>query len=150
MNAIILRFIDVKTIEKYSLMILNNKKVIKNNTFYKEVIRFGIVGTISTGITYGVYYLLLRWINPSIAFTIAYLLAFIVNFILTTSFTFSVSITTKRGVSFAISNVINYSLSVGLLNFFIWIGLPESIAPIPMFAVTIPLNFVIVRFLIKK
>lgn len=126
------------------------KEITKDSSLLKEAFRFGIVGTISTGITYGVYYLLLRWINPSIAFTIAYLLAFVVNFILTTAFTFGVKVTTKRGIGFTISNIINYSLSVGLLNLFIWLGLPKSIAPFPMFAITIPLNFIIVRWLIKK
>lgn len=131
-------------------MILNNRNSIQNKTLYKEAIRFGIVGTISTSITYGVYYLLLHYINPSIAFTIGYLIAFVVNFILTTTFTFGVKATTKRGIGFTLSNIVNYSLSVGLLNMFIWMGLSESIAPIPMFAITIPLNFIIVRRLIKK
>jgi len=115
-----------------------------------ELIRFGIVGTVSTVITYGVYYLLMQFINASFAFTIAYIIAFIFNFILTTSFTFAVKATTKRGIGFIISNVINYMLSVGLLNLFLWFGLSKSIAPIPMFAITIITNFFIVRWVMKS
>jgi putative flippase GtrA len=130
-------------------MIEKIKELISKESRFMEVVRFGIVGTISTGITYGVYYLLMQWINASIAFTIAYILAFIINFILTTSFTFGVKATTKRGVGFIISNIINYLLSVGLLNFFIWLGLSKSIAPIPMFAITIITNYVVVRWVMK-
>jgi putative flippase GtrA len=124
-------------------------EIVSKNTFAKEAFRFSIVGLISTSITYGVYYLLSTWINATIAFTVAYILAFIVNFILTTKFTFAVEATAKRGIGFIISNIINYSLSVSLLNLFIWFGLSKSIAPLPMFAITIPLNFIIVRWLVK-
>jgi putative flippase GtrA len=115
-----------------------------------ELVRFGLVGILSTAITYGVYYLLMHYINASIAYTVAYLIAFFVNFILTTYFTFCVKPTVIRGLSFVISNVINYLVSVGLLNLFIWLGLSKSLAPIPMFAITILTNFVMVRWLLKK
>lgn len=131
-------------------MISKMKVIVSNKTFLSEVLRFGIVGFLSTVITYSVYYLLSKWINASIAFTIAYIIAFVVNFILTTKFTFAVKATAKRGVGFIISNIINYSLSVGLLNLFIRLGLSKSIAPLPMFAITIPLNFILVRWFVKK
>lgn len=131
-------------------MIEKLKTSVLNKSGLMEVVRFGIVGTISTGITYGVYYLLLGWINTSVAFTTAYILAFIINFALTTTFTFGVSATKKRGIGFIISNVINYLLSVSLLNVFIWFGLSKSIAPIPMFAITIITNFFIVRWIMKR
>lgn len=119
---------------------------LKNKLIIQEALRFGIVGIISTGITYGVYYLLLTHINASVAFSVAYFIAFCVNFILTTKFTFGVKVTTRRGVGFIVTNIINYVFSVGLLNFFIWIGMSNSLAPIPMFAITLLTNFFIVRW----
>lgn len=131
-------------------MMTKLKVLMSNNSKFMELIRFAIVGTISTAITYGVYYLLMQLINASIAFTVAYILAFVFNLILTTAFTFGVKATTKRGVGFVISNVINYLLSVGLLNLFLWFGLSKSLAPIPMFAITITTNFFIVRWVMKE
>ena len=126
-------------------------ETINNKVLLKEIFRFVLVGSLSTAITYGFYYLFIKWINPTVAFSIAYIIAFVVNFILTTKFTFAVKATTKRGIGFVISNIINYLLSVSLLNLFIFLGLSESVAPIPMFAITIVSNFVIVRnVMIKK
>ena len=52
-----------------------------------EIIRFGIVGVIATGIQYGIYYLLLGHLNETAANTVGYLVSFVCNFIMTTYFT---------------------------------------------------------------
>jgi len=126
-----------------------------------EIVRFGIVGTIATLIQYGIYWLLLlfgenvdfnamshTW--PTVSMTIAYIVSFIFNFIASTYFTFKVKANVKRGAGFAFSHVINYLLQMLTLNFFLWIGLSKQIAPIPMFCVCVPVNFVLVRFFLKR
>jgi putative flippase GtrA len=130
-------------------MMSKMKRGVCQNSKLMEILRFVIVGVISTGVTYGAYYFLMDFTNSSIAFTIAYLIAFVVNFILTTTFTFAVKATAKRGIGFVISNAVNYLLSIGLLNLFIYLGVSITIAPIPMFAITIPTNFFIVRWVMK-
>lgn len=116
----------------------------------KEIIRFCIVGGISTVTLYFVYWISLHWINPTISYTIGYVVAIVVNYLLTTSFTFKVKKSVKNGVGFIISNVINYFVSIGLLNLFLYMGLNEKIAPIPtLFLATIS-NYFIVRFVMKK
>jgi len=129
-------------------MILDSKS--NRNKKIKEIIRFGVTGFVSTIITYGVYYLLLFFLNASISFTVGYIVAFIVNYIMTVSFTFRVKASTKNGLGFVVSNIINYGFCVFFLNFFIWCGLSKTIAPIPMYAICIPINFLIVRFVMKK
>lgn len=116
----------------------------------REVVRFGITGVVSTLVTYGLYYILLTWLNPTISFTIAYIVAMIVNYLLTTLFTFKVNANTKNALGFIVSNGINYGLCTLLLNFFIWLGVSKHLAPIPMYAISIPVNFLIVRFVMKK
>lgn len=116
----------------------------------REVVRFGITGVVSTLVTYGVYYILLKWLNPTISFTIAYLVAMVVNYLLTTLFTFKVNANTKNALGFIVSNGINYGLCTLLLNAFIWLGVSKQLAPIPMYAISIPVNFLIVRFVMKK
>lgn len=114
-----------------------------------EIVRFGITGIVSTLVTYAVYYVCLLWLNPTLSFSIGYIVAMIVNYILTTSFTFKVKANKKNAAGFVISNVINYGLCTLFLNFFIWIGVSKKLAPIPMYAICIPLNFLIVRFVMK-
>jgi len=115
-----------------------------------ELIRFCVVGGISVCVLYVVYYLFISILNHSIAYSIAYILSFVVNYILTTSFTFKTKKTKKNGLGFALSHIVNYCMQVGLLNLFIFLGCSKQIAPIPVFAICVPTNFVMVRFFMKR
>ena len=114
-----------------------------------EIVRFGITGVVSTLATYLFYYIFLLWLNPTISFTIAYLIAMVCNYLMTTSFTFKVKPNKKNAIGFIVSNAINYILCALFLNLFIWMGVSEELAPIPMYMICIPTNFLIVRFVMK-
>lgn len=111
----------------------------------REFIRFGIVGVIATGIHYGLYYVLNLIMNVNVAYTIGYVVAWFSNFYLSAHFTFKTQASLKRGVGFALSHGINYVLHMVLLNFFLWLGLSETWAPVPVFCIAIPVNFILVR-----
>ncbi len=111
----------------------------------KEVVRFGVVGVVATGIHYGVYLLLNLWLWTWLAYTIGYALSFVVNYLLTNYFTFRTRPTWRNGAGFALSHLINYTLHILLLEFFLWVGVPEVWAPLPVYAVVIPVNFLILR-----
>jgi putative flippase GtrA len=36
-----------------------------------------------------------------------------------------------------------------LLNLFLWLGMSNELAPLPVFAIAIPVNFLLVRFVFK-
>lgn len=122
----------------------------RDNNALREFVRFGITGGVSTLVTYGVYYVILKWLNPTFSFTCGYIVAMVINYILTVVFTFKVKATARNAVGFIISNGINYLLCTLFLNVFIWLGVAAKIAPIPMYCICIPLNFLIVRFVMKK
>lgn len=126
-----------------------------------EVVRFGIVGVTATLLQYGIYYGLIQFIGDdmpvarqhfwtSAAMTIGYILSFIFNFFASTRFTFKVKANAKRGAGFVFSHCVNYCLQMLTLNFFIWVGIPKSLAPIPMFCICVPVNFLLVRFFLKR
>lgn len=115
-----------------------------------EIVRFGIVGATATVIQYGVYLLLLRWLAPGVANTIGYALSFAFNFVASTRYTFRVEASAKHGAGFALSHAVNYVLQMVMLNLAIWIGVPDKWAPVPMFCVCVPVNFVLVRFFLKR
>ena len=115
-----------------------------------EIIRFGIVGTISTLTLYGIYWLCLFLCSPSIAYTIAYVCAFVINYLLTTSFTFKVKKSFKNGLGFIGSNVINYFVSIMLLNVFLLLGVNDKFAPIPTLIFATISNYFIVKFVMKQ
>ncbi len=128
-----------------------------------EVIRFGIVGGIATVLQYAIYLAtmpILANVLPSlgdsdhtlatIANTFAYLISFIFNFIASTRYTFKVKANAKRGAGFTLSHIVNYSMQTLFLNLFVGLGLTKQIAMIPTLCICIPVNFLLVRFFLKK
>ena len=123
-------------------------------TKIQQFIRFAIVGALATAIHYGLY-LLIVWASDigedetlytNIAYSIGYLVAWCVNFYLSAHFTFQSNTSLKRGIGFALSHGVNYVLHIIFLNLFLWLGLSETIAPIPVFCIVIPINFILVRY----
>lgn len=126
-----------------------------------ELVRFGVVGVIAVAIQYFIYLLLINVMEQvmlnmgdnvvaTIANTIAYFISFVFNFIASTHYTFKVKASAKRGAGFAFSHVVNYALQTLILNLFVGIGVTKQVAMIPMFCITVPTNFILVRFFLKK
>ena len=117
---------------------------------FPEFIRFVMVGILATALHYGIYFLLQRFINVNIAYTLGYALSFIANFYLTAYFTFGKKPSWSKAFGFGGAHLFNYLLHIGLLNTFLWLGLSKTLAPIPVFAIAIPVNFLLVRFVFKR
>ena len=117
---------------------------------FPEFIRFVMVGVLATALHYGIYFLLQRFINVNIAYTLGYALSFIANFYLTAYFTFGKKPSWSKAFGFGGAHLFNYLLHIGLLNTLLWLGLSKTLAPIPVFAIAIPVNFLLVRFVFKR
>lgn len=114
-----------------------------------EFIRFALVGILATALHYGLYYLLQTLINVNIAYATGYLLSFIVNFYLTAYFTFGTRPSWKKAVGFSGAHLVNFLIHMLLLNLFLWAGIAQTWAPLPVFAIAIPVNFILIRFVFK-
>lgn len=117
---------------------------------YQEIIRFCIVGILATGIHYGIYLLLNQFVLVWLAYSIGYAISFVFNFYMTSVFTFKEKATVRKGIGFVFSHIINYLLHILFLSLFIWIGVGESYAPILVYLIVIPINFLLVRFVFKS
>lgn len=115
-----------------------------------EALRFILVGTLATALHYGIYYALLSVINENIAYTIGYVLSFLLNFYLTARFTFRTAPSWRGLVGMSGAHGVNYLLHMALLNLFLWLGVREELAPLPVFAIAVPVNFFLVRFVFKN
>ena len=123
-----------------------------------EFIRFALVGVVATAIHYGIYLLLLwlfdireeKQLYTNIVYSIGYVISWFCNFYLSAHFTFKEKTSVKRGIGFALSHGVNYLLHLIFLNFFLWLGVSEGLAPIPVFCIVIPINFLLVRFVFKS
>ena len=126
-----------------------------------EVVRFGIVGGLATVLQYVIYlammpvlaHFILKMGDHTLATTsntIAYVVSFIFNFIASTRYTFKVKANAKRGAGFTLSHVVNYSMQTLCLNLFVGLGMLKQWAMIPTLCICIPINFLLVRFFLKK
>lgn len=121
----------------------------KTKPLIKEFVRFGLVGVTVTALHYGIYYLLQSFINVNIAYTIGYIISFAVNFYLTSYFTFGTVPSWKKLAGMGGAHLVNYLLHIILLNVFLYLGISKTWAPVPVFAIAIPVNFLLVRFVFK-
>jgi len=113
------------------------------------MVRFSVVGVLVTAIHYGVYWALLLLVNANIAWTAGYVVGFVVNYYLSAHYIFREKTTAQNGAGFGGAHVVNYFLQMGLLNFFLWAGWSAELAPVGVYAVSIPVNFLLVRFVFK-
>lgn len=115
-----------------------------------ELIRFGIVGSLSTILHYGTYLFLNPVLSPNSAYTTGYIISLIINFFLSNYFTFRTRPNLKKGIGFGLSHFINYTLQLLFFNLFLWAGFPETYAPLPVFIIVVPINFLLVRTVLKS
>ena len=106
-----------------------------------EAARFVVVGGIATAVHYGIYYLLLSYIVANVAYATGYVLSFIANFVLTSYFTFGTAPSVRKLAGFSGAHVVNFVLHM--------VGVPKALAPLPVFAIAIPVNFMLVRLAFK-
>lgn len=115
-----------------------------------EAVRFAMVGVVATAMHYAIYYALLPVLDENIAYTIGYVLSFLLNFQLTASFTFHSAPSWGKLFGMGGAHLVNYLLHIALLNLFLWLGMRGVLAPLPVFAIAIPINFVLVRFVFNR
>ena len=114
-----------------------------------EMVRFAVVGTLVTVIHYVVYWALQLVINVNIAWTAGYIAGFVFNYYMSAKYIFREKASVENGAGFGGAHVVNYFLQMGLLNLFLWWGWSQEMAPVGVYAVSIPVNFLLVRFVFK-
>lgn len=115
-----------------------------------QVVRFGIVGVAATAIQAVLYQVLVGWLRAELANAIAYVVSFIFNYVASTRFTFRVKSSARKGAGFLLSHLINFTLQTLILHLSIFLGLTERWAMVPMFVITVPVNFLLVRFFLTR
>ena len=125
-------------------------KLMKQRTLNKDkvwqFIRFCIVGVIAAGIHYGVYYLLMSFINVNISYTLGYVVSLFCNFFLTSYLTFRSVPSIKKALGFGGSHLLNYLLHIALFNLLLYLDISPRIAPVLVMAIVVPINFLLLRW----
>ncbi|CAI3040271.1 flippase GtxA [Staphylococcus aureus] len=119
---------------------------------HAEILNFIIVGGINTLNYYVVYLLLLKLLHIEymISHITGFLVAFVISYYLNCYFVYRVKPTWRKFISFPITQIVNVSLQTVLLYVFVsWLNLPAEIAPFAGLVITIPITFVLSKWILK-
>ena len=123
---------------------------LKSDSKYGQFLRFCINGVLAVAIQYAVYWVLIKWINVNIAYTLSYLVSFCCNFVITSYWTFHSSPSWKRLIGFGSSHIVNFFVQLGFLNLYLWLGIPKEWAALLAMGSAVPVNFAMLHFVYKK
>ncbi|HDZ5942980.1 TPA: flippase GtxA [Staphylococcus aureus] len=119
---------------------------------HAEILKFIIVGGINTLNYYVVYLLLLKLLHIEymISHITGFLVAFVISYYLNCYFVYRVKPAWRKFISFPITQIVNVSLQTVLLYVFVsWLNLPAEIAPFAGLVITIPITFVLSKWILK-
>ncbi len=119
---------------------------------HAEILKFIIVGGINTLNYYVVYLLLLKLLHIEymISHITGFLVAFVISYYLNCYSVYRVKPTWRKFISFPITQIVNVSLQTVLLYVFVsWLNLPAEIAPFAGLIITIPITFILSKWILK-
>ena len=117
-----------------------------------EIIKFVIVGGINTLDYYLVYLILLKLlhIHYMVSHIIGFIVSFIIYYYLNCYFVYRVKPTLKKFLSFPLTQVVNMGMQSLFLYIFVrWFNFPSEIAPFVGLIVTIPITFILSKWILK-
>ncbi len=117
-----------------------------------EIIKFGIVGGICTGIDAVIFYCFHNPLGYNIAIILGFLISIGVNYLLNIYWSFSTRPSIKNAVGVLGAHTFNiFIVRLGLMWLFVEIiDLQVRLAYIPMLTISIITNFLIIRFIVKR
>lgn len=116
-----------------------------------EFAKFVVVGGVSFLLHNALYLLLLRLsVDATVAYSMGYAAWMVSNFLLSNYITFHTRPTWRRAFGFMLSSAAYYLIQ--LLGFALcrWLEVPDTILTPLVYTVAFPLNFLMVRYVLKR
>lgn len=115
-----------------------------------EFARFLVMGGANTLVAYAVYLVLLNWMRYEIAYTIGYAVGIGMAYLLSAGFVFRQPLRKRSALRFPLVYVAQFLVSLAMLRLGVEvIGLPQWLALGFAVIATIPVTFVLSRWIIK-
>lgn len=113
--------------------------------------RFLVVGVINTVFAYSLYFLLNIWLHYQLAYALAYAIGIVFSYWLNTRWVFRQPMSWRTFFAFPLVYVFQYSMNAFMLHVFVeWFVLSEWLSPFLVIAISIPVTFVLSRFILKR
>jgi putative flippase GtrA len=115
-----------------------------------QFVRFIVAGAINSGLTYILYLFLLRVLPYPAAYTLSFAAGIALSLVLQGTWVFRSRITVRKAIQFPLVYVVQYLSGLALLALFVEkLRLPREFAPLLVVACTIPLTFVLTRYVFR-
>ena len=118
---------------------------------HKELMRFLVTGSTNTAVCWLVYMGLKVFMPYTWAYTGAYVFGTAFTYYLNTRWVFRVPMSWRTFMQFPIVYILQYGLGVSLMVLLVnyW-RCPEPLAPLVVVAMTVPVTFLLSRFILKR
>ncbi|MCU1741791.1 MULTISPECIES: GtrA family protein [Pseudomonas] len=115
------------------------------------MIKFIIGGSINTAFTYGLYFGLQFAIPYQVAYALAFSIGILFSYWFNATIVFKTPVSWKGFFAFPLVYLVQYLISAVLLSLFIErFDIPQSVAPLVVIIATIPITFVLTRWLLRQ
>ena len=116
-----------------------------------EFARFLLAGALNTLLSYLLYLFLLQFLDYLLAYSVVYSLGILFSYFLNVNFVFKKRASFVSFIKFPVVYLIQYCLGVGVLWLFVdRVGTAPAVAMIGVVVVTIPVTFLVSRFILTK
>lgn len=118
--------------------------------FSRQFVRFLLVGGANTVIGYGLYLLANHWLDYRWAYSLSYAAGIGISYLLNSWFVFREPLSLRKFIRFPLVYAVQYLAGLAI----IWclvsrLHLPESIAPLAVTALTVPLTYATSRLILQ-
>ncbi|WP_420916814.1 GtrA family protein [Paenibacillus thiaminolyticus] len=118
---------------------------------YRELLGFVVVGLLNTTLTYLMYLFFLNYTQYSIAYTVSFIIGIIFSYFINTIFVFRVKINIKKLFQFPVVYIVQYLINLLLTFIYVnYLGIDANFALLLSLIITIPLTFIMSRFILKR
>lgn len=140
-------FVTMMNLKTYLLQINQHINwLIKN-----RVVRFLITGTINTALTFTLYILLKKIFSYQLAYFLSYISGILFTYVMSSLFIFKSPISLYTFLRFPLVYVAQYIFGALTLELLVGIfGMHEDFAPLFVIILTLPLTYVLSRYILIK
>lgn len=125
---------------------MNYEKMRPDKQLSAEFVRYVLAGFANTGLSYGLYLLLLGWLSYQVAYIIAYIVGIGVQFMLHTYFVYRVPPTAVRLSGYPVIHLLLYGYGAVLLHILVEVFvINASVAALIVITTSIPAGFLLTR-----
>ncbi|MCX2545083.1 GtrA family protein [Pseudomonas sp. 91RF] len=116
-----------------------------------DLVKFVIGGGINTAFTYALYFGLQVILPYQIAYALAFAVGIVFSYWFNSTIVFNTPISWKGFMAFPLVYLIQYLLSAIILGFVVeFLGIDQLFAPLIVILVTVPITFLLTRWLLRR